>query len=593
MIPALLLCLVGQLHSGDTLEAVRFEGSRAFSSRVLASLVAAEPRKPSSEIQLNGDIAALESFYHNQGFPSVEVDKQVTRGKRRPVVTFHITEGPRTRLSAIAIAGNVTVGTERLLRQLAVRPGRFFAQPDVDQSKDAIETYYLNSGYPYVQVQTEIARNDTLATVTFDISEGNLCHLSKVLVRGNRTVSPNIILTASEVKRGELFSQKHLREAQRRLYATKLFYRVMYYVIAESTEGMDSVRSEVPDSVIVRFDVSEQPYRGVTLGGGVEYQPFRVILAAGWEHDNLFDRGHTLLINGEGGPTLFPFGDYRLAFDGTYRVPYLVLTRIDFQTRPYFSYERADTSHLQHIREIGVETGMSRSFVPQFTAGLTNRLRLISDTASGITNSLVLTGRYDTRDDIFDPGQGLSVQAALEGAGGPLSGTNDLYRLTLDVRVYQRLGVVPPQLAQTFGDFVLAVRAMGGVVRPYGKSEREGVPYYESFTLGGANTLRGYGDRSIGPDTTEVGGYRYGPTVVNGNLELRSPYLLRLVGLVGFADAGGVSFDLSSVRHQYSVGTGIRVKTPIGPVRFDWGKRLRNSPAHDRGQFYLGVLHAF
>ena len=312
-------------------------------------------------------------------------------------------------------------------------------------------------------------------------------------------------------------------------------------------------------------------------------------MSAEWEHDNLLNRGHTLVIGGEAGPTLFPFGYFRAGFDGTYRVPYLILTRIDFQTHPYFSYERTD-GKLQ--REIGIETGMSRSIVTQFTAGLTNRLRLIADTSRGkITNSLALTGHYDTRDNIFDPGQGLSIQAAVEGAGGPLRGDNDLYKLTGDVRFYQKLGIVPPRLEQVSGDFAVAVRVMAGIVRPYGRSES--IPYYESFTLGGGNSIRGYADRSIGPDSSGLGQYRFGAAVANGNLELRTPYFLRWVGLVGFFDIGDVGWDFRMRAYEYGAGAGIRVRTPIGPVRLDWGKQLRNPPAKDIGRFYVGLLHAF
>jgi outer membrane protein insertion porin family len=603
VIPALLLCLVGQFHSGDTLEAVKFEGMHHFSRRSLASLVLARAKRPSSENQLNNDVATLELFYQNDGFHTVQVEKKIARGKRLPVVTFSITEGPRTRVNTIAISGNVTVGTERLLRQLSVRPGRFFSQAELDQSTDAFRTYYLNSGYPFVQVQSEVARTDTLATLTISVSEGRLCHLSQVRVRGNKTVGTSTVLMASEVRPGEQFSQQHFREAQRRLYATKLFYRVTYVVTADSSKGADGVAHEVPDSVAVRFDVVEQAYRGVAFGFGGEYSPARAILSAEWEHDNVFNRGHSLVVGGEVGPTLFPFGYFRGTFDGTYRVPYLILTRIDFQTHPYVSYERTvpaidtagviiDSSHT--IREIGIETGMSRSIVPQFTLGLTNRLRLVADTARGrVTNSLALAGHYDTRDNIFDPSQGLSVQVGVEGAGGPLGGNNDLYRLTGDIRLYQRLGVVPEQLEQAGGDFVVAARAMAGVVRPYGQTSA--VPYYEAFSLGGAISVRGYRDRSIGPDSSTVGQYRFGTVVVNGNLELRTPFIFGLVGLVGFFDIGDVGWDFGMRAYEYSSGVGIRVKTPIGPVRLDWGRRLRNpsSWAADKGRFYLGLLHAF
>jgi outer membrane protein insertion porin family len=594
LIPALLLCLAGQLHSGDTLEAVRFEGMRTFSGRTLAHLVTVRARRPSSEVQLNSDAATLELFYQNEGFHSVQVEKQVTRGGRLPVVTFYVTEGARTRVSAIVISGNSTVGTHRLLRQMAVRPGRFFSRAALDQSIAALRTCYLNSGYPFVQVQDTVTRTDTLATLSFSITEGRLCHVSEVRLRGNRTVRTGTVLRASEIRPGERFSQKRMQEAQRRLYATKLFYRVMFYVIADSGQGAEGegrgARGEGrgTDSVVVRFDVVEQAYRGVALGAGVEIPP-RVLVSAEWEHDNLLNRGHTLVVGGEFSPTL-PWS-YRVGFNGTYRVPYLVLTRIDFQTHPYFLYERPNDTTRQ--REYGIETGMTRNLVPQFTVGLTNRFRLFADTSSGITNSMALSGQYDTRDDIFDPGQGLSAQVVVEGAGGPLLGDNDLYRLTGDVRWFQRLGIIVRGQESGTGDFILAVRGMAGRVRPYGRTVA--VPYYEAFTLGGRSTLRGYPERSIGPDSSTVAGYRYGTGVVNGNVELRTPYMLHWVGLVVFVDVGDIGHDFRMSAYEYSAGAGIRVRTPIGPVRLDWGKRLRDPLPwdEDKGRFYLGLLHAF
>jgi outer membrane protein assembly factor BamA len=173
----------------------------------------------------------------------------------------------------------------------------------------------------------------------------------------------------------------------------------------------------------------------------------------------------------------------------------------------------------------------------------------------------------------------LSAQVVAEVAGGWLQGRNDLYRLTGDVRVYQHLGL----------GFIAALRGMAGKVTPYGRSPS--VPYYESFTLGGRSSMRGFPDRSLGPDTAIIG--QYGTAVANANAELRSPYLFGWVGLVGFVDIGNVSREFSDFAFEYCTGAGVRVRTPIGPVRLDWGKRLRNPEPGDRGRFYLGLLHAF
>ena len=547
----LLPVLLGAFRTGDTVEAIKFTGNRTFSSKLLVEVVTVRRGKTSSEGQLNRDVAALEKFYQDQGFFQVAAEKSAAKGRKRQVVTFHVVESTRTLVGSIDIVGNTAFTATVIAGQLSFHTGQPLISGQVQTGVEAIRTYYLNTGYPFAQVAVGVVRTGTSAAVTYTITEGARCRVSAVRVRGNSTVRASIITRAA---------------AQRRLYATKLFARVGFYVLRP-----DSTRNEV----VVRFDVIEQAYRGFALGAGVETPPNRFLLSVEWEHDNLFSLGHTLTLGTELSPALN--GDYRVGVDGTYFVPYLVLTRIDFRTRPYFTLEKIDTVRL---RDYGIETGLSRNVTPQFTIGLSNRLRFVTPSFAGITNSLALSGQFDNRNDIFDPSRGFYVQAVAEAAGGVLGGNNDLYRLTGEVRAFQAVG---------FG-FVAAGRVLVGRVFPFGRIDR--APYYESFTLGGRSSLRGYGDKSLGPDSAP-GFWRYGPAVLNGNLELRSPYFFKWVGVVVFADAGQVvyAFDLAAL--EYSAGAGLRVRTPIGPVRIDWGKRLRNPVAGDKGRFYLGLMHAF
>jgi outer membrane protein assembly factor BamA len=167
-------------------------------------------------------------------------------------------------------------------------------------------------------------------------------------------------------------------------------------------------------------------------------------------------------------------------------------------------------------------------------------------------------------------------------AGGLLGGTNDFYRVGGEARAFRALPL----------GAVLAVRGMVGFTFPYGRTQL--APYYEVFAIGGRNCLRGYPDRSLGPDDAPHGG-KYGPVIGNASFELRGPYFLNWVAVVAFTDCGEVvgrsGFSLSKL--EYSAGGGIRVRTPIGPVRLDWGKRLKAPPAGDMGRVYFGILHAF
>lgn len=135
---------------------------------------------------------------------------------------------------------------------------------------------------------------------------------------------------------------------------------------------------------------------------------------------------------------------------------------------------------------------------------------------------------------------------------------------------------------------------------PYGKSNV--VPYYEEFYLGGTNSLRGYDERSIGPVITLPDSHHFGDVVVNTNLELRSPPILlrnsviKGIGGVIFSDGGLLTSRTERTiwdRYQFTFGIGIRFNTVIGPVRLDYGKRLTDPPAGDKGKLYFAILNLF
>ncbi len=561
------VCLLAQFGLSDSVESVRFAGNRAFSSKVFQRIVAVQQGDLVDEGHLDEDAGLIEKFYYENGFLDAGVEKGLKRGKKQWVATFYISEGTRARVSVVALTGNYVFDAHRLLNLVPVKPGQPFTSDLLSESGQVLKRFYLNRGYPFVQVIGSWRFEDTLVSLTFVIQEGPRCHISKLLVRGNRTVSSAVILQTAEIKLGELFRYQRFYEAQQRLYATKLFRRASFYVFRPDI---------LVDSIAVRFDVVEQPYRIFSVGGGFE-TPWRLLFSLGWEHSNLFDCGHSLGTDVEYSPNFS--GDYRVSLGATYRVPYFVLNRVDLSTRPLFYWEQVDTVLR---REYGVETGLSRSLLPRLSIGLFNRFRFVADTSRGITNALALNMQYDSRDDIFNPTLGLYLRPVAEIAGGILLGDNDFYRLAGEARLFQSLG---------FG-FVLAARGMAGRDFPYGRTQK--IPCYEGFMLGGRNSLRGYDEHSLGPDSS--GTERFGPMVLNTNLELRTPYVFGRLGAVIFLDGGevvGTETGFTLEDYAYSAGGGIRVMTPVGPVRLDWGKRLRNPSQGDKGRFYLGLLHAF
>ncbi|HDQ99416.1 MAG TPA: hypothetical protein ENN51_03925 [candidate division WOR-3 bacterium] len=576
----LVLASVPSFGPADSIAAIRFEGNRAFRGRTLAAAIAARRGQPLIARQLDADARLLAAIHIDNGFRGAEVSWEARPARRHHVVVFKVSESVRSRVASVRFAGNAAWDSTRLAGLVTARPGRHLTVMMAAEGEARLSEHYSNNGYPFVDVSGEWEHFDTLSVLTYTIEEGPLCYVAGLRVRGNRRVATGVALRTVEVRPGELFSRRRLHEAQRRLYATRLFQRVLFYVLradGDSTAPMSEV-----DSVMVRYDVVEQSHRGFAFGLGFEAPPLRLLGSVDWEHLNFFRSGHVVEAGVEYSPNFA--GDYRLGVRGSYRVPYLFGDRTELTFRPFSYVERADTAL---SREYGAETGLNRALTSVLGVGLSNRFRLVADTASGITNAVALNFQFDSRDDIFDPGRGLFLRPVVEVAGGLLQGSNDFYRVSGELRWFGRVGP----------GFTLAARGLAGASFPFGRTER--IPYYEAFTLGGRNNLRGYPDRSVGPDSTgrlDEGGFRFGPMLLNASVELRSPYIFDWVGLVGFLDGGeviGPETGFTTTSFEYSAGVGLRVRTPIGPVRLDWGRRLRDPAPGDRGRFYFGLLHAF
>lgn len=141
-----------------------------------------------------------------------------------------------------------------------------------------------------------------------------------------------------------------------------------------------------------------------------------------------------------------------------------------------------------------------------------------------------------------------------------------------------------------------------GVVYSYGNTKR--TPYSEQFYVGGANSVRAYAARSIGPGsyaTTDGSSYidQMGDLKFQGNLEYRFNFFGNLYGAM-FLDMGNVwslqsednragsKFKISNILDQMAVGTGIGVRYDLEflVLRLDWGVGIHLPYDTGKGGYY-------
>jgi len=587
---------------------IRFEGNRHISSRTLSPVAMVKTKVLVSESELNRGATELARFYHEQGFLDAEATWRKDSTTKTKTLVFLVHEGERARIRTVEVTGNRTYPGSDLVYLIDVRRNDFLILPELNAARTRLLDFYRNQGFYFARCTLLTVREPGAPSggaavapiqvdLEFRVTEGPVCYFRHLQVRGNRQIRRTLIRRYTGIRHGARFSQNQLVTAQHRLYGSRLFERV--YLTVMPADSADTLTAHIlqrkTDSLDVRVDVSELSPRSVGFGVGLQLPPWRGLLSAEWEHLNVAGEGHDFRIAGDYSPVAGRefLHDYLADIDLTYRIPYVTRWAINFATHPYGKWTAQ--KQLRQL-ELGAETGMSHDFSSTVTASLLNRLHRVVryDTVvapvSAITNLLGASLTWDTRNDLFNTASGFYLAPTLEFAGGILGGSNSFYRARLETRLFRRL----------FFGHILALRAIGGYVLPYGHSNY--VPEYEEFYLGGTNSVRGYNEKSIGPVIDPADSSRYGDVMLNTNVELRSPFLLlhnsvaKGLGAVIFQDGGLVRSrtDVSIWnRYQLAVGAGIRLNTVIGPIRLDYGRRLTDPPKGDWGKIHFAILNLF
>ena len=167
-------------------------------------------------------------------------------------------------------------------------------------------------------------------------------------------------------------------------------------------------------------------------------------------------------------------------------------------------------------------------------------------------------------------------------AGGFLGGDTDIYGFDLEASKYFLLP----------WDTILTLNAEIAAVQTWSGGDR--VPIFDRLYLGGANNLRGFKFRDVGPkdsDDEPLGGN----TLARATVEYTFPVVEKVRGAV-FYDIGFVnanSYDFGTGNVSSDVGIGVRLDLPIGPVRIDYGIPLQKDNSSGSGKFNFNIGYQF
>lgn len=583
-------------------------------------------------------------YYAMSAEPTYEPVAGATPTRASVVLHPTISEGPAGRLTGvnIEVAGTPQVTAADVRQVMTSRPGEPYVEQQAARDQIAVRSLYLDRGFPGVSVALQPTFSDEgrAVTLTVRITEGVRVVIGDISVVGNEQVSTQAILDEMRLQPGQPAGTTALEDARRRLVEMGVFRRI---TIAMA----DRAAGETVGHLIV--NVVEAPATTIGIGGGLEGGRYPRRTPTGTDdriefaprgffeisRRNLGGRNRVLSFFSrvglkrnlgtddpdaldEGG---FGFTEYRVT--GTYRerrafgsgTDLLFGVTSEQGRRTNFNFVR-QRANAEALRSFSPGVSLSGRYALEFTRLFDEQIAsadrpLIDRLFPEVRLSMLATGvAWDRRDSPIDPTRGTLVTGDVELAARSIGSQVGYLKGFFQGAAFRSL--------DPGGRTVVATRALLGVARGFSRTVVtpgpdgtpveavvQDLPASQRFFAGGSTTVRGFQldrlgvEEIIDPNGLSLGGNAV--VVVNVELRRRVARLLgRDVGVVGFFDGGNVfrraaDVDLKTLRS--AAGIGVRYDSPLGPLRLDFGFKLRPRTINgntERGwEYHLSIGEAF
>ncbi len=585
-------------------------------------------RRPAfDETEFRRDVLRLLVLYRQTGYIDARVDTVVARGRDHVDVRFTITEGEPVRVTSLSVSGTEgIIPPAQLIRDLPLREGDPFDQGRLIVSTDSIQRALQNRGFPFPLVYRRFSMQyaDKTAQVEFLVDPGPAARIDSIEVIGPPDLDPTRVYETIRLQPGQRFNQSALYQSQQELYRMGVFDFV-------DVRLSDSLPSGPDDSLVtVMVQVSRGRLHSVRLGGGYGTNDCLRTLAS-WTARNFLGGGRSLALTagfskiGTGAPFTAGFEENICrslqADSGTERLDlnYNLSAALRFPT--VFSPRRSATltifgerfSEFQaYIRQaVGFDLSLTQQTKWNIPVTLSYSLSYGSSQADEAVFCSVLNVCREEDTRIFSDTLVKATAGVLlvrDRTNSPINPTRGTVLTLGGLLASHAIGSDPTiQFRQGIAEFrsyhpvgrrgVLAWRVRWGSIRSL-EQDIKFVPTEERFYGGGPTTVRGYRQNGLGPlvyvleidslfsDSSGVIVFdRYvdpppdtlvsptgGNQMLVGNVEYRFPLSRsgRLGGVL-FVDAGrvGGGSDADDPGLRITPGAGVRVFTPLGPLRLD------------------------
>ena len=602
-------------------------------------------------LEFRRDVLRIRIYYWQRGWRDASVVARTERSSGGVRAIFEIEEKEPTVIEEMRVVQRDSVLPKRSIDvSLQLKAGDPLNMISLDSTVLMLKDELWERGHAAATVEldtTQVSDVSNRGPVTINIAAGPLVRVSEVQFAGNSKVSDETIHRQLTFKAGDLFKRSAILGSQRNLYLSGLFSELEI----ESQPAGDSLR-------LVRIRVVEADLNRLEVAGGITTADFGQV-DAHFTKFNFFGSARRFSVRGTVSNLLASslngqgiFYDVTDGANGPARDEFLQptwSTSVDVLQPWLFSiHNQLGVSVFAHRRTVpgiaierghGASLALTRDFGPRTnsTLGYTYEVSkvdasdvyfcvsfgvclapTIAALASGnVLSPVASVTQFDVSNDPFAPNRGYRARVDVEHASALTASDFRHNRVELTGSAYRAMSRTS---VLAFRARLGWVRAIAGTNQALGVTGVDGsqvVHPRKRFYAGGSLSVRGFGERQLGPRVLTVsptaltdtalatpcttaqvqdgscdpnlaglGAGAFHPQPLGGNavaeasVEYRFPlWPVHGINAAIFVDGAVIGtnqlVDLLGATAAITPGFGLRMDTPVGPVRLDLGIRPR------------------